>query len=81
MSPRERLPQQRWAVQIPDALDHELDEATSETVPPGDYTLLEVDGGVYRLSRIGGPRFILSRREIGTYIMQRRLRPLDGAWP
>lgn len=81
MSPREKAPQQRWAVQVLDAISHEIDEGTSEAVPPGRYTLDEFDRGVYRLSRAGGPRFILSRREVGTYIMQRRLTPLDGAWP
>jgi hypothetical protein len=81
MSPRTREPQLRWAVQVTDPVCHEIDEATSETVPPGRYTLHEFDGGIYRLSREGGPRFILSRREVGAYIKERRLTPLDGAWP
>ena len=78
---RDHQPKQRWTVQVVGPVRHEIDEATTETVPPGHYTLFEFDWGVYRLSREGGPRFILSRREVGAYIMERRLTPLDGAWP
>jgi hypothetical protein len=81
MSPRDHEPRQRWAVEVTRPVNREIDEGTAETVPPGQYTLHEFDRGIYRLSREGGPRFILSRREIGAYIMDRRLTPLDGAWP
>lgn len=81
MSQRHLEPRFRWAVQVTGTVCHSVDEGLSELVPEGRYTLHEFDGGVYRLSREGGPRFILSRREIGTYIMQRNLTPLDGAWP
>ena len=81
MPPREQQPRHRWAVEVLDPISHEIDEGSAEAVPPGRYTLDEFDWGVYRLSRVGGPRFILSRREVGAYIMERRLTPLDGAWP
>jgi len=81
MSPREHQPRHRWSVEVLDAISHELDEGSSEAVPPGRYTLDEFDWGIYRLSQAGGRRFILSRREVGAYIMERRLTPLDGAWP
>jgi hypothetical protein len=82
MSLRDHEPQRRWSVMVSGQLHHEIDDATSEDVPPGRYTLDEFDWGVYRMSREGGgPRFILSRREIGAYIMRQQMTPLDGAWP
>jgi hypothetical protein len=81
MLSHEGRPQDRWAVQVSNDIIREVGVGQWVPLPSGHYTLAEFDRGIYRLSRDGGPTVILSRREVGTYIRDRRLTPLDGAWP
>jgi hypothetical protein len=50
-------------------------------VPTGDYDMREVETESYQLSRDGGPTFILTVTEVGTYTNDNQMKVIEGSWP
>jgi len=69
-----------WKVRVIGPVSR-LEGTNRVPVPRGDYDMREVGTESYHLSRDGGPTFILTAIDVGTYTNDSRIKVIEGEWP